>query len=128
MTEDVHGVAKLSHVVAGLVDHPGQSLQGKGGAGGFRDFGRGSRQRGAGARRRQASEVGGNVVIVLEFPDTQVIRTLVLPGIDLRLYECEGGGRGLSTRGRRRGGAVAATAHTVRGQWNPGSLQEAGNK
>ena len=50
----------------------------------------------------------GVVDIVLEFPDTKVIGTLVLPGIDLRLYEWEEGNRGLRERGRRRGGAVAA--------------------
>ena len=46
--------------------------------------------------------------IVLEISDTKVIGTLVLPGTDLRLYEWEGESRGLSERGRRRGGAVAA--------------------
>ena len=33
-----------------------------------------------------------------------MIGTLVLPGTDLRLYEWEGESRGLSERGRRRGG------------------------
>ena len=44
--------------------------------------------------------------IVLEIFDTKVIGTLVLPGTDLRLYEWEGESRGLSERGRRRGGAA----------------------
>ena len=35
-----------------------------------------------------------------------MIGTLVLPGTDLRLYEWEGESRGLSERGRRRGGAA----------------------
>ena len=52
----------------------------------------------------------GVMDIVLEFPDTKVIGTLVLPGTDLRLYEWEEGSRGLSERGRQRGGAVAAQA------------------
>jgi len=38
----------------------------------------------------------GAVDIVLEISDTKVIGTLVLPGTDLRLYEWEGGSRGLS--------------------------------
>ena len=58
----------------------------------------------------------GVVDIVLEFPDTKVIGTLVLPGIDLRLYEWEEGSRGLSERGSRRGGAVAAQAVEGRGR------------
>ena len=45
-------------------------------------------------------DAGGSVIIVLEVPDTNVIGTLVLPGIDHKLYEWEGRGRGLSTRGR----------------------------
>ena len=44
-----------------------------------------------------------------------MIGTLVLPGIDLRLYEWEEGNRGLSERGRRRGGAVAAQVREGRG-------------
>jgi len=58
----------------------------------------------------------GVVDIVLEFPDTKVIGTLVLPGTDLRLYEWEEGSRGLSERGSRRGGAVAAQAVEGRGR------------
>jgi len=57
----------------------------------------------------------GAVDIVLEISDTKVIGTLVLPGTDLRSYEWEGEGRGLSERGRRRGGAVAAQAREGRG-------------
>ena len=38
----------------------------------------------------------GAVDIVLEISDIKVIGTLVLPGTDLRLYEWEGGSRGLS--------------------------------
>ena len=57
----------------------------------------------------------GAVDIVLEISDTKVIGTLVLPGIDLRLYEWEEGSRGLSERGRRRGGTVAAQAREGRG-------------
>ena len=51
----------------------------------------------------------------VEISDIKVIGTLVLPGTDLRLYEWEGESRGLSERGRRRGGAVAAQAREGRG-------------
>ena len=45
-----------------------------------------------------------------------LIGTLVLPGTDLRLYEWEEGSRGLSERGSRRGGAVAAQVVEGRGR------------
>jgi len=56
-------------------------------------------------------EDDGGTVVEARGPnifDTRLIRSIVLPDVERRLYECEIGGQGLRVRGRRRGGAVAA--------------------
>ena len=56
-------------------------------------------------------EADGGTVVEAGGPDisdTKLVGILALPDDERRLYECEGGCLGLSERGRRRGGAVAA--------------------
>ena len=56
-------------------------------------------------------EADGGTVVEAGGPDisdTKLVGILALPEDEQRLYECEGGCLGLSERGRRRGGAVAA--------------------
>ena len=55
-----------------------------------------------------ATWLSGAEVIVPRISDTKLLGTLVLLEKDRRLYVWEIGGRGRSTRGRRRSGAVAA--------------------